>query len=620
MATAQTQPSPSDVVASAWCPGLGLGPGLDQPVDQPGGDAEAQELLEHPEFDARDLPGSSLDQLRAYFEDRTGLGLYRFAYYICGCRDLYPPLHLDICEFLSHWGQLELANGDMVERPPADRDEVTRNWRRLMLLMPRDSFKTSLATRANGLWRATLDPSLTFGIFNESEAKVKSWIGSIKQIIERSILYQVLWPEVLPPGISTADHDAGLSVPRTWKWGDTGIVLNRDTLNVSELTFEPFGIGGSHTGKHFTHVILDDIIGEKSGQSQAVMEDAIHFADHCRPLERPAENGCQLIACTRWSYSDVYSHILRKWQGEYQILQRSLLENPQTGEPDLVNGVSIFPTRIPTDKAKMMAETDGYTFSAQYQNLPKAGRETGFQPTWPRYGKVVIPESDDPTFIVDREHFDPTRMEASLALDDPAPNLVPLSWMSKAILLDPAPTKKGERSSEPRARNGIVAVGKDAWGRRFALEAVGLREDPVAVLDRIVEMSLRWRLDTVGIEEVNFSAIYAPLWSEIMRSRYPTVQLQFCPLKTKGRDKDTRIRSLAGPLAEGLWYFERANTGYLLQELLEYPYSESRDLIDALAYTDDVLSRPMTPTEQRHIRRYSYNSRRPEPGSTWTGY
>jgi len=556
------------------------------------------DALDHDEGRAHELASNQLTRLRAIFEDRSGLGLYLFSYWVCGCRDLYAPLHLDICRFLSAWGLIKLEGGEVVERPVAEGDKVSQSWRRLMLIVPRESFKSSLATRANCLWRATLDPEITVGIFSESEAKVKSWIGSLKQVIERSELYQVIWPERLPPGLSKLDRNQGVSLPRTWKWGDTGLLLRRESLNISELTFEPFGIGGSHTGKHFTHVVLDDIIGEPASQSTAIMEDAIHFVDHCRPLERPAEGGCQLICCTRWGYHDVYSHMVQKWPNEYRIYQRALLENPETGEPDVVAGRSIFPTRIPTELAKTMYESDPFIFAAQYQCIPRVGRETSFDHDWIHYGAVLHDQHDEPEFVIDRDHYDSKAVHADLAWDDdPPPPRIPLSRMTKAIFFDPAPSKKTERNAEPRARNGIVVLARDPWGRTFVLDAIPLREDPLTVLDHLVVLGQRWATDTIAIEEVNFSAIYAPLWSEILRSRHPTFQIQFIPLKPKGRDKDTRIRSLQGPHAKGLWYYNRPTTGYAIQELVEYPTGQTRDLIDAMAYADDVLSRPLTPGE-----------------------
>lgn len=548
--------------------------------------------------DPRDLTVQQVPQVREMFEAEDGMGLYLFTYYICGCKDLRPDPHLEMCQFLSQWGRLHLEDGTVVNRPVHEDDKIVDNYRRLHICVPRDTFKTSVATRANTLWRLLKDPELTFGIFNESEAKSKSWVGSIKEVIERSRLLQVLWKDRLPPGVHFDDKR---TIPRTWKWGDTGIRLERDALNVSELSVEPFGIGGAATGKHFTHKVLDDIIGEKSAQSQAVMDDAIHWVDHSRPLERPAEGGCELVVYTRWAYHDVYRHMLQKWPNDYKVYHRSLLENPETREPDIVNGKSIVPHKISTEKAREMYKTDSFVFQSQYMCRPQSGRDIAFNTDWIRYGGVDLrgDRTSQPYFIIEKEHYNPEAMHAELEGEEYAPIMVPLAWCSKAVILDPAPPPgSAERNRERRARNGIVVMAKDPWGRRFHLDSIGIRDEPTVVLNKIIHMCEKWETNIVGIEEVNFSSIYAPMWSSTMPYTHPmTMRLQFFPLPTEGKQKEVRIDAMKSPHSQGLWFYNRACSGYTVQELSEYPNSDTRDLIDAMAYTDKILTRPETPNE-----------------------
>ena len=547
-----------------------------------------------------ELTPQQIPLLRSLFEEDSGWGLWLFARVICDCRELNLTLHLEECMFLSQWGYIELADGRRERRHPSGTDQVSDSWRRLMMCVPRDTFKTTLGTRATALWLATKNPEITVGIFNESEAKVKDWIGAIRNVIEQSKLYHILWPERLPPGIH---FQSDRTVPRAWKWGDSGLMFPRESRNVAELTFEPFGIGGSSAGKHFTHKIYDDIIGEKSAQSEAVMEDAIHFVDHGRAIERPSDNGCELINFTRWAYFDVYRHMLDKWPNDYKVYHRSLLENPVTREPDVINGESIFPERFPTVLCKKMYAEDPFIFNAQRQCIPQAGRETTFNREWLRLFSVHDQDPDKIQLCIQREHYDPERVHAELSGLQQAPRWVPLAWLTKAVLVDPSPTRKAERTAEPRARNGLLAVGIDPWGRRYALEAVPLRADPVDVLEAVLGLCERWTIDLVGIEEVNFSSIYAPLWGEIVRQRYPNRQINWAPLKPMNQEKDARIRSLLGPHREGLWYYNQVGTDYLVQELLEYPHSGTRDLVDAQAYTDRLLVRPQTPDEMFLHRR-----------------
>jgi hypothetical protein len=180
--------------------------------------------------------------------------------------------------------------------------------------------------------------------------------------------------------------------------------------------------------------------------------------------------------------------------------------------------------------------------------------------------------------------------------------------MSKAILVDPAPSRKSERRQEPRARNGIVVVGKDAWDRRYLLEGVPLREDPVEVMNEVVRLVRKWQTTLVAIEEVCFSSIYAPLWERILHHEHPDILLQWHALKPRGRDKDQRIFTMSAPMKEGMWYFNSPLAGYVRQELLEFPNGETKDLIDAMSYTDEVLSRGVTPDEYAMMYMEQYES------------
>jgi hypothetical protein len=71
---------------------------------------------------------------------------------------------------------------------------------------------------------------------------------------------------------------------------------------------------------------------------------------------------------------------------------------------------------------------------------------------------------------------------------------------------------------------------------------------------------------------------------------------------------------MQAPHREGRWYYNKDLSGYTVQELTEYPHAETRDLIDAMAYTDKILGRPPTPDEQariHHLKRARDRGREP---------
>jgi phage terminase large subunit-like protein len=162
------------------------------------------------------------------------------------------------------------------------------------------------------------------------------------------------------------------------------------------------------------------------------------------------------------------------------------------------------------------------------------------------------------------------------------------------VLLDPAPTEETQRRKEPGARNGIVVEGIDAWGRRYILDIWADRVDPLDVIHKVLELCDKWGTDSVGIEEVVFSIVYRHWLQREAESRNKYIRC--VRLEPGKRDKDTRITSQIPACREGVYYLNRVGSEKFLQEYMEYPYGETRDLLDAWAY-DYRLSRPESAAE-----------------------
>lgn len=555
--------------------------------------------MEQSDGSPKDLTTQQLDLLRVAFLDQD-VGLFLFATQIFKYQDLTTDIHLPISRFLGKWGMSETTRAGQIWDPPTEiHGRVTDSWRRLMVCIPREHFKTSMCTRAMALWTLAKDPDATIGIFNEKEENAQSWVSAICEVVEASVLFQLIWRDMIPPGIGFWDKEKGRSRPRGLKWGGTGLKFERPTIGVPELSIEPRGIGGAVTGKHYTHKILDDIIGEKTADSTALMQDAINWIDHSRPLERPAENGQELVVHTPWAYADVYAHMLKKWPGEYKVLKRHLLEDAE-GRPDAFNGHSIFPQKISTQKAKKMHKTDPFVFWAQYMCIPKAGRTLDFSDEWFRFGKLVY-SGREPVFSIDKKYYDPEiyDLEASVPPEGP-PRLIPLHWMEKAVIFDPIPGKESERKKETYCRHGLVVVGVDPWGRRFCLESERSDLSETEVCKRILELADKWEVASIGIEAVNAFHLYGPLLTMVAEKERKGWIPNLIYVEPEGQQKDQRIRSCLGPTHQnGFWYYNREGTSEAVQELTEFPHSQFKDVSDAQSYTDKVCLRPSTPEEAR---------------------
>lgn len=544
--------------------------------------------LELSHGDPRDLSGWQVSELRAHFD----ASLFDFAWTFFDFHDLegsgWRPVHKEICDLLALWG--------------TERTAASPDWHpgdRLMIQVPRGAYKSSLCTIANGLWQVSRNPNITVLIANERSENAKKWLRLMREVVATNRLYQAVYREILPPGIHWEDREAKRHMPRYWKWSDDEFNLVRDSL-VPECSLTAAGVGTATTGGHWDRIIKDDLVSEEARTSASLMQRARDWFDSSLPLEKPAYHGKDLVVCTPWSYDDVYRYILEKY--DYVLYRRAAIEVGPDGEdrcliPKRPNGKGWDLTEL-----RDMQRKRPFYFNSQMMCAPQAGAEQSFQPQWLRgfrwdgENATITPTNYDKGISTLRDH-------TGSVIE--APSSVPYEWMSNVLLVDPASADDKTPNLHARARTGMLVVGMDPWGRRYLLDGWAGRANPAAVIDKIFELAMRWKITRVGIEEVVFSIVYSH-WvrHECARRAY---HLAVIPLKPAGRKKDDRIMQLLPGFQNGLFYL-RENGPPVLEsfrrEYLDFPYAATKDLLDALAYESDILRKPDLPTAARGLRRW----------------
>jgi hypothetical protein len=537
-------------------------------------------------LDPRDLRGdeSSIAKIRSLLLNDS----FAFNWFIFEHRDLTESVHGEICNILNVWGLCELDDGTWTDSP-GDNDVIITDYRRIMVQIPREFFKTSVATRANSLWQVCRDPNKTIVIFNERLDNCKKWVRGIREVVENSLLFQVIFEDLLPPGIAAWDTR---TMGRSWKWSDESLLFQRSAIGIPEASITGLGIGAASAGGHWHKVIKDDIISEDAVRSPNEMAAAKEWFDKSLYLERPAMKGMDLIACTPWMYGDVYDKILEEYN--YLLYRRSALEDVD-GLPDR-SGQSIFPEKLTTKELRKQYDRDPMGFWSQMMCYPKVSDEISFNEDWFRAFSGPVSVGAQQCAVIDYKHFDPTISESE---EDAGVREVPMHWIERAILLDPAGSKKSQQHAQKLARNGLICAGKDPYGRRFCFEAQAFRSDPEDTLRRVIDMVERWQTYLIAIEEVTFSEVYRPFLKYIIKKEYPHLDglLRVVPVSPQGRPKDKRNEAMIPFMRQGFHYFIPENTQPILSELAEYPNGLTVDTIDAYAYLDDVVTRPESPTE-----------------------
>lgn len=140
--------------------------------------------------------------------------------------------------------------------------------------------------------------------------------------------------------------------------------------------------------------------------------------------------------------------------------------------------------------------------------------------------------------------------------------------------------------------SAIVTVGVNGDGHWFVLDVEYGRYDPTQTMDAIFSAVQKWRPLCVGIEAVAYQSALQHFLEKEMPKRGCFFRIQ--PLKAE-KKKELRIDALQPRFAVGSVWFRRDATWLekMESELLAYPHGAHDDVIDALAYMEQIALPPV---------------------------
>ena len=139
--------------------------------------------------------------------------------------------------------------------------------------------------------------------------------------------------------------------------------------------------------------------------------------------------------------------------------------------------------------------------------------------------------------------------------------------------------------------SAIVTVGVNSSGHWFVLDVEYGRYDPSTTMDAIFSAVRKWRPLSVGIEAVAYQSALLHFLEREMPKR--GIFFRITPLKAE-KKKELRIDTLQPRFAVGTVWF-KAGAAWrekIESELLAYPNGAHDDVIDALAYVEQVANEP----------------------------
>lgn len=480
---------------------------------------------------------------------------YVFAKFVVGLSLMEEVPHRELCEFMTRGlDKSTILNISDIPAPTSEYVSSLDGTLKKLIMLPRNSFKSSVAT-AFIVWLLWRNQNLRIMIDSETLGNAKLYLSGIKDIIDNNKAVRM---------ICVNENGEYLLEPNKRLAGgfveDQIILKHRTRVGLKEPTIFCSGVDNARTGMHPDVIIMDDLVSERNvstdSQIQKVEE---HYKYSLSLLE--LGGGALVVIGTRYHMADLYGTLI----GGKTL---DTLVRPAIND----SGDLYFPTRLTREFLHNMRKEQGsYIYSCQY---------------------MLDPVNPD-TAMFKKDHL-------QFIEDLPKPPVI----VDRYITVDPA------ISQSTRADYSVIMqVGVDKDKNRYVEKYIRERMLPKDLIDSLFKMYQDTTLvRKVGIETVAFQKMLIYTIKDEMRRR--AVHMPIIELKSDA--KKERRAAMIQPAWESDAIFMRREHKDLQRELLEFPFSEHDDTVDALAYTEQLL-KPVKVFRKR--REYTY-----EPRNAITNY
>lgn len=431
--------------------------------------------------------------------------VYYFAKFICGY-DLEIEPHREVCDFL------------MLDHP------------KKLMLLPRNTYKTSVTSQAYVAWRISQNPDKRILLDSEVLGNSERNLDVIKNIFDHNQKYRNLFGEM---------HNSD-------KWSKSEIIVDQRTnYLLKEPSIGTASIDTIQIGPHWDEIIADDLHSEKNTQTKDQMEGVYN---HFKALHSLADQkACNFMFIgTRWDESDLYGRIIDD-HPEYKVFIASAVTNEKELDDPLAE--FFFPSVLNREKLQELRRTLGPDlYNSQYNNDPiPRGASAKFRKEWFRYIDK-IPDG-----------------------------------LKLFILVDPA--------AEGADRFALVVVGMDKANNLYVVDYIILRQWlPSDVAQSVMKLAMKYpAAKNLGVESNSFQKIYKYAFEAKMKEVWRFMRVH--EIKHYGQSKFSRIMGLQPLYEQGCVYHMKWMKGREYEEeLIKFPKGKYKDLIDAASFILDIVT------------------------------
>lgn len=485
--------------------------------------------------------------------------LWAFAKDLCNYGDLREKPHWEMCDFLVNTP----GNGTVRTTNQPDKFFFKHkvgaghkpDKRRMLLLAPRNTFKSSVSAKSYILWRLTQNPELKVLVVAYNADKAAEILFEIENKMMNPVFKMLFW-----------DMGSGRNGACRWNKLEKQI-WNPDTNSPSEVatmvSLRAVGLGTDVTGLHCDIAVVDDLVTADSFQTRDMREKAKEYLRYLEPIVNPG--GEILVDGTRYHEEDAYGWIINDMV-EYDIMHRSCWN---------ADGSLYFPERLTEEFLRVQHVVLGdYIFSCQYENNPINEKEQVFKEPWVRRCvELFVPQDPDDVRTM--------------------------------LYIDPAFSKR------KRADKTSICVGQmDKKGRIYVPECKTGRWNDDELVANAYQMDEYWKPEAIGIEANIAQQLFVKIF-KLVSEKYGK-KLNIRPIEHSTKiDKRSRIRTLM-PYVERAQILIAAECRELLTEMRRFnlELEENDDNLDALEGVVCMLRPPkiaevLTDTEK--IAKINFN-------------
>lgn len=442
----------------------------------------------------------------------------------------------------------------------------------ILILLPRASYKTTIASVAYPMWLLSHNPDLRILLDSETFNLSKSILSEIKQH----------YTSHTSPLSNTEFSLRSMRSAHFERWAEDSIILPSRRTPKKEGSVDAAGLDGVKAGKHYDIIIADDLHSQNNTRTQYQIDQVV---EHYRLLLSILEpTGTLIVIGTRWAEEDAYTVIEKDANAflfipatstkpmnvgsvKHIVLDRStrLVYDVDVGEAAEVNEFYVnFPCALSVQHLDRIERRQGpYIYSAQYLLKPVASRERRFREEWFRFSAVSPSDPDYGRYRV-------------------------------MGFVDPAFT-----TAEYSDYSGVVVVAVDEKRNIHVVHDSQEKLEPFSLIDRLFELSDVFLIQEWFVEEVAAQKVLR-YFMDYLASKQKR-RLVINPVKSMGRKKEYRIQSLQPWFASGKIFLrgiaqeaplpvKPVEDSVLLYQLRKFPILKNEDVLDAVAYLPQVLA------------------------------